>query len=78
MVSLFGASLIPSIYKEAKENNHYSHLTLTAKPCSAAFSHRSCTVLKVHFIFCTILIQISRCGNVHCVPRKKLQIAPLL
>lgn len=35
-VSLFGASLITSIYKQAKENNHHSPLPLPAKPSSAA------------------------------------------
>lgn len=36
-VSLFGASLITSVYNEAKENNHHLPLPLPAKPCSAAF-----------------------------------------
>lgn len=70
----FWASLITSIYNQAKENNHHLPFPLPAKPYSAAFQQRAFPILKVHFIFCTILIQISRCGNVHSVSGKSCRL----
>lgn len=73
----FWASLITSIYNQAKENNHHLPFPLPAKPCSAAFQQRAFPILKVHFIFLYNSYPILQVWKCPLCPWKKLQIVLL-